>query len=541
MKRIVLLLLRSSPKRAAIATVAGILSGVCSAGIIVVVNKAIDGGVGNVALMIAFAVAVLFKLVTHAFSQILLNKFAQRTIAGLRRDLSRKMLAAPIRELERIGPPRLLASLTDDVIAIAEALTALPRTAVNLAIIAGLSLYLIWLSPLVFAGLVGFAFIGILSYRFFLRRALKSMAKARDVQDRMFRHLRSLTDGLKELKLHRGRRGHFLTNGIDTVTADFETHNVAAQTKIVFAFCWSQLIFFVLIGLLLFLLPALRETSSETLSGYVLSTLYLLAPLTIVIDTLPVLGRAGVALDKIEGLGLSLAEASHAAQDETASAPTWRRLEVDDVSFAYDAEAGERRFVLGPVNLEIKPGEVLFLVGGNGSGKSTLAKIITGLYAPNSGAVRLDGEVIDDSNRDAYRQLFSAVFSDFYLFESLKGLGVDNVDTAGSDYIEHLRLAHKVQVEDGSFSTVELSQGQRKRLALVTAYIEDRPIYVFDEWAADQDPEFKDVFYKELLPELKRRGKAVVVISHDDRYFDVSDRTVKLDEGRFTDAETPAF
>jgi len=188
--------------------------------------------------------------------------------------------------------------------------------------------------------------------------------------------------------------------------------------------------------------------------------------------------------------------------------------------------------VLGPINLVFQPGELVFLVGGNGSGKSTLAKLITGLYPPETGEIRLDGEPITDENRDDYRQLFSAVFSDFYLFESLLGLHTTNLDARAKAYLAELHLDHKVKVRNGDLSTTALSQGQRKRLALLTAYLEDRPFYVFDEWASDQDPLFKEIFYTQLLPELKARGKTALIITHDEKFFHLADRTIKLDYGR---------
>jgi putative pyoverdin transport system ATP-binding/permease protein len=178
------------------------------------------------------------------------------------------------------------------------------------------------------------------------------------------------------------------------------------------------------------------------------------------------------------------------------------------------------------------PGELIFITGGNGSGKTTLVKLLTGLYVPESGEIRLDGEAVTDCNQVYYRRHFSVVFSDFYLFESLLGLQAPELDARARDYLVQLQLDQKVHVKDGKFSTVELSQGQRKRLALLTTYLEDRAIYVFDEWAADQDPFFKEVFYLKLLPELKAKGKTVLVISHDDRYYYVADRLIKLNYGQ---------
>jgi putative ATP-binding cassette transporter len=253
------------------------------------------------------------------------------------------------------------------------------------------------------------------------------------------------------------------------------------------------------------------------------------------VGTIPTFRNAAISLEKVEQLGVTLSavDVSEAASRLPEKAlPPWERLDLVGVTHSYYREREAEQFVLGPISLTLYPGEVVFLIGGNGSGKTTLAKLITGLYIPEGGQIRLNGRLVDEYNRDHLRQHFSVVFSDFYLFEQFLGLEGPDLDREARVYVERLQLEGKVTVEGGRLSTTDLSQGQRKRLALLTAYLEDRPIYLFDEWAADQDPLFKEVFYYQILPELKARGKTVIVISHDDRYYHVGDRLIKLDYGR---------
>jgi len=238
----------------------------------------------------------------------------------------------------------------------------------------------------------------------------------------------------------------------------------------------------------------------------------------------------------VRDLGLSLAPVATepAVSGQGLTPAGFTRLDFDGVTFGYGGDADNPGFVLGPVDFTLHRGEIVFLVGGNGSGKSTFVKVLTGLYAPTMGTLRVDGQPVSDKNRDWYCQHFSAVFSDFYLFDSLLGLDAPDLDDRARRHLVRLELEHKVRMSGGVFSTTALSQGQRKRLALLVAFMEDRPIYVFDEWAADQDVHYREIFYRELLPELRARGKTVVVISHDDRYYDLGDRVVKLDYGKIT-------
>ncbi len=512
-----------------------LLSGACNAGLIAMIN-AILGRTGTLAaaLIWGFAGLVLGKVLTTYLSQYLLIRFSQEVIANLRQDLVHRILNVPLRQLEEIGTARVMVALTDDVLNISQAMLGLPVVAVNLALLAGGGAYLGWLSWKMLLVMSVFILVGGFSYRFFINRGMHHLNLAREVEDKLFAGFRGLTEGIKELKLHRDRRGVFLAESIQMPTQVYQRQNVVAESRFLLAQNWTHLLFFALIGLLLFLLPKLEPVSPKAMTGYIITTLYLMGPLAGVLAYFSLYGRGNISLQKVEQLGLSLAESppdlSPALPGEARS--EFKRLDLCEVTHAYQHEKDDSNFVLGPISLSLEASEVVFLVGGNGSGKSTLAKIIAGLYPPETGEIRLNGERITEANRDEYRQIFSAVFSDFYLFDSLLGLKSADLDAQAREFLAQLHLDHKVKVEGGRLSTIALSQGQRKRLALLTAYLEDRPFYLFDEWASDQDPLFKEVFYTQLLPELKARGKTILVITHDDKYFPLADRLCKLDYGR---------
>ncbi len=515
--------------------VAALLSGACNAGLIAMVNMALqqDGSPAN-GLIIAFVALALGRLATNFVAQITQANFAQQNSARLRRDLVEKILAVPLRQLEEIGAPRLMVALTEDVLVLTEAMLCVPTFSVNVAILIGGAVYLGYLSWTVLLVMGVFIVCGAVAYRVLIRSGFGRLFAARDEQDRLFKHFRELTEGMKELKLHRERRGVFFTAHIYGSTERYRKHAVAAEMRFILAHNWSHLLFFTLIGMILFLLPKLSHVTPQALTGYVVATLYLMGPLSGVLGTMSLFGRASAALRKIEQLGFTLAEraSDNCPITSRSELPEFQRLELVDVTRSYHREKEDDHFTLGPIRLSFVPGELVFLVGGNGSGKSTLAKVITGLYTPESGVIKLNGRPIGDHNRDDYRQLFSAVFSDFYLFENLIGAQGQDLDVQAREYLHALHLEHKVKVQDGVLSTTQLSSGQRKRLALLTAYLDDRPFYLFDEWASDQDPLFKEVFYTQLLPELRARNKTVLVITHDDRYFHLADRLIKLDYGQ---------
>ncbi|MEO6863303.1 MAG: cyclic peptide export ABC transporter, partial [Microcoleus sp.] len=437
------------------------------------------------------------------------------------------------RHLEELGANRLLATLTDDVGTLSNTIFLIPFICVDMAVVVGCLFYLSTISGAVFVVVFAFLALMIGTVQLLLNKMRKFFDLAREEQDILFKHFRSITEGIKELKLHSLRRQEFFDEELQVSAADSRNYNLQALNTGAVAIGVGQLLFFVLMGLLLFAVPKFVPVSTSVLSAYILTSTYLMSPFQNILQRLPAIFRANTSVDKIERMGLALASQSEiTAPLQSVKNADWQTLELKGTTHSYPGDKEDSNFVLGELNLKFHPGELVFIVGGNGSGKSTLAKLITGLYIPESGEILLDGQPITNENREWYRQHFSAIFSDFYLFERLLGMTNHDLDKQAAEYLQEFHLDNKVEVKDGVLSTTALSQGQRKRLALLTAYLEDRPIYLFDEWASDQDPFFRDIFYKQLLSELKRRGKTVFVISHDDRYFDLADRAIKLDYGK---------
>jgi putative ATP-binding cassette transporter len=527
-----------------LAVVVGLVSGAAGAAQIAVLNAAMVGDAGahsRARLLAAFAVLLLGAPATGLLSRYLLVKLGQGVLYDLRLRMARRILATPLQRLEKLGPGKLLVALTDDTAVITDALSVIPEVASNLALFLGGLAYLGWLSPELL-GLFLLVFVPFLVlYRLPIGSAFARFRQAREEEDALYGYFTGITSGTKELKLNRDRRGSYLGHLATSAGALRDLFTRANLTlSAVVSGGWA--FFMAVIGLIVFAGPSVAHLTREAVVGYVLVLLYIRGPLQQIITNLNQLGRGGVALAKLEELGLEL------RQDVEPEAPAgepgapgshhragWRRLDFDGVTFTFRRDAGEADFVLGPLDLALRPGELVFLIGGNGSGKTSFAKLLLGLYEPESGAIRWDGERVDRAGLDRYRQSFSAVFFDFHLFDELPGAGSPSdtdLDERSRRHLRELQLEGKVEIADGRLSTTALSQGQRKRLALLSAYLEDRPLYLFDEWAADQDPYFKEIFYRRMLPRLRAQGKTVLVISHDDRYFDIADRVVRFSEGR---------
>ncbi len=533
-------ILRYAKLKIVLCTFASLFSGVCNALLLVEVSRGISSGVQlTTGYVLQFTALVLVTFLAGVGSLMLSAHLVGSFAMKLRLQLCRAIVESPLRTVEKVGKHRLIASLAQDAGSVAQSAMQVPNCCMHITIILCCMVYLSFVSTPVFVSVLILVPLAVASYRVPESIGLRYTALEREKWDQMVGQFHSLTDGIKELKLNRWRRIQFFTRHLHETSRRSLHYGQIAANIYVSITTWSNMLYFVVIGLIMIMLPRITTVSNEALVSCALVVLYLRVPLAGLLETFREFNRASVALKKFKQLGLPWDEVFAALEPEPVPERRWRKIELIDVAHTYYSESEpDSAFVLGPINLTLTPGRLVFVAGGNGSGKTTLAKLITGLYSPESGVVRLDGVAIDENNRDDYRQYFSAVFSEFALFEDL----LDEADSSklkfdADRYLRLLRLEQKVKIRDGNLSTTQLSSGQRRRLALLHAYLEDRPLYLFDEWAADQDPTFKDIFYNSLLPDLRAKGKTVIVISHDDRYYNVGDEILWLENGKIVSVD----
>ena len=507
-------------------TLLSLLSAVSGIGVIAFINQSLIESVGDPLPILGQLVGlVLLLLVITLGSQLALTTLGHHFVYRLRGRLLKQLLDTDVARLRQIGQGPLLASLSSDIGQITIAFVRLPELVQGLVLTLGSIIYLGLLSPALLGVTALWVTVTMVVGWLLVNRVYSHLAHMRQAEDRLYQNYQSIIAGCKELALNR-ERAHFVYHQLYEQNArDYREQIIRADTYHLSAVNWSNIMMLGAIGLVFFLANGLGWANTNVAATFALTLLFLRTPLLQGIGALPTLIAAQVAFDKIAAL--NLAEPDEAFPLPPAPRP-WQRIELEQVSFHYQGEGG---FSVGPINLVIERGEQIFLIGGNGSGKSTLAMLLTGLYQPVSGRILLDGEPVTD--RNGYLGLFSAIFTDYHLFQHL--LGPEPKEALVAEWLERLQMGSKLTIKDGFIADIDLSQGQRKRVALLLALAEQREVMLFDEWAADQDPQFRRIFYQVLLPRLKEMGKTVIAISHDDHYFSLADRLLEMRQGRLTE------
>jgi putative ATP-binding cassette transporter len=528
--------MEGSPNRLAIMAALG---GISSASILAAINagaQAADSGKPSLWAATLFIVALFLFIKTQNYILVSATAEIEAIIHKLRTRLMDQVRHSELLPLEAIGRAEIVAAITKETTALTQASNSLAFAGQGAILILFIGVYVAFLSLL--ALVLGVLIVGIASALFHSRSRHLAAAtrEASEWENRLFYRLMDLLDGFKEVRLNRPRSDDLYADIVEVsrTAANIKIRTQAETFRRIFLL---QSSLYAMLGAIVFVVPVLSATlGGASIAKTVTALVFILGTCFGLVNTIPILTAANNAADNIERLEARLLATLAAAKISTLEpARRFERIEVRGVVFSYVERSTEKVFTVGPVDFTLRSGELVFITGGNGSGKSTFVKVLASLYKPDAGEMTFDGVLVTDNTREAYRQLISAIFVDYHLFQRL--YGIPDPDPLEVDrLLAQFRLLDKTRLAGGEFNTVDLSTGQRKRLALIVSLLEKRPILLLDEWAADQDPEFRRKFYFELLPELHRAGVTVVVVSHDDRYLDemgLPARRLRMDEGRF--------
>ena len=524
----------SYPSVLVIATISGIANTI----LLGIVNHATEAVINDEDLtqyFILYMVTFFLFLYAqwYAFEKAIFS--IEEAIYNIRIRLAGKIQNVELAFMERAGGNKLYGRLTQNDTLISQAVPQLVQAFQMFTLMIFSLIYLAYISPISFIITMISLITGILYFLSLSRFIKKSLQGVKQRESSYFNSISHLVNGFKEVKMSRSK-GEDLHNRIVTVASEAQAIKGAARKQESRLWGFGRLFIYALLPVLIFILPNFVDEHADSIFKISATLLFLTGPTTILVTMIPILNRVNMAIGDLFLLESEMDDASSKLEKTSLSETAFfdfSTITIDGLSFRYPG-SDESSFSSGPFDEHISRGELLFIIGGNGSGKSTFLKLLTGLYYPVAGKLSVDSTVVQSNAYLAYREMFSVIFTDFYLFD--KFYGVSNLDPEKINYwLKKMRMEHKVQYQDGGFTSTSLSTGQRKRLAFIAAMLEEKPILIIDEFAADQDPQFREYFYETLLPELKSTGKTIIAVTHDDHYFHVADRVLKMDEGRFVD------
>lgn len=545
---------KHAPNKIFLAVFTGTASGIAYAMLIPVVMTAltfapdrliVDGGqvyrvlgvdVAHPKFAALFLVLCLLILVMRTFSQVLLVRISMDVTTELRQKLYSRISNTSISYLEQSNSGRLIQTMTTDVQRIVFGAGVFPDLLIQASSFFGLMFFLAYLNTKIFIFVVLILLFGVLTFQLPMIIGTKYFERARNHMDQLQEGFRGLVDGAKELKLGRNKHQHFMKHQLLQEEKQVVRLEKTGFTIIKITQNYGDLLSFFAMGIVGFIYVNYHAVPVSELAAVIMVLLYISGPVAFMLNALPELSRANISLQKFLSLSEELPEEE--VSQELHPVPEWSTMNFKSVTYQHlGGNSDSKAFSIGPIDAQIKRGEITFIVGGNGSGKSTFSKTVSLHYPITSGEMSFDDVKISPENINSYRQQIACIYSDYYLFQYLHSDASSDPETIKliDSYLDALELKDKVTFKDGQFSTLKLSDGQRRRLALLVAFLDNKSLYIFDEWAADQDPYFKEIFYFNILPKLKEQGKAVVAISHDDRYFHVADQILVMESGKLVE------
>ncbi len=507
------------------------IAGISNAGILAIINSAVTDASNqehNVQKGILFLIVITIYFVAQRYVMISAISEIELVLARIRVRIADKIRRVDFRPLEEIGRAEIYSSVQKETTTISQSASILVLGVQFAILVFFTAIYIAVLSlPAFFLTTISTTLVAVL----FLKRAEKlntALHRTIGLENDLFDALTHFLDGFKEIRMNHARSDDVYER-FQEISDSATISKIETQSEVSSQFILSQIAFYFMVAVVVFIVPMMSSNASGAIVQVSTAILFLIGPIGGVVNAVPNLARANAATESILSLENLLDETAVERKENARQLATFNQIQLQNVVFSYGDK--DNPFTVGPIDLTINAGEMLFVSGGNGTGKSTLLKLLTSLYLPSQGVLSLDGEPVTLATSEAYRSLFTTIFADYHLFDRLYGLE-DIPQEKIEETMRYLELPDKVKIVDGAFESLNFSGGQRKRIALLVSLLEDRPIYVLDEVAADQDPAFRKKYYEEILPRLKEEGKTVIVVTHDDRYFDVADRLVKMESGR---------
>lgn len=527
------------------------LASIATTMVLIIVNLAAEqaeDGVASMRYLGMMALSLIGYIWAQKKSSDMIAAEVEHILHQLRLSLFDRVRKAAPDTLAKVGQGTVQTALTQEMQTVSAALPLMLNGVQQVVLIICVAAYLAWLSTFAF---VMISVLAVVVSTIHLQRMRKINAATRDAIDDenlLFGGLTDLLHGFKEVKMNNRRR--------DALLGALNDRSIRARdTKSVVKAQWSrefaliQLAFYGMMAAMVFIVPIFTSDYHDVAVQTTTAALFMIGPIGAVVASVPSFTDSDVALRKINDIDHQLEDAldaQHAneATNGTSSPETLEKLRgalgniaeisLRDVRFAYPGTTDSPGFAVGPINATFKKGEITFITGGNGAGKSTIIAVLTGLRPVASGSIMVNDCPLPTDALQHYRDHFATVLSDYHLFREL--YGIDEIDPKRVQILlKQMEIDDKVELDNNAFSTTSLSQGQRKRLALIAALLEEKPVLVLDEWAADQDPHFRSVFYEKILPSLRKQGKIIICVTHDDRWFDTADTIYHVRDGEFVD------
>jgi putative ATP-binding cassette transporter len=529
-------------KIALVTLIGGVVGGLIVSIILAAAGAASDKS-SSFRYLLLFSVALAAIIASKRYSLRATNRFTEEIVERVRLRITDKIRRTELQFFERKGPSQFFTLLTKETQTISSTAGVAINAASGVVMLVVAFGYIGYLSVAAFVLTLAAICVGVVAYRISLDSAEPHLRETIRIENSYFDLIHQLLEGFKELKINAAKNHDFYEGHLRPFSARVRDQKIATNNLFVTTTLITNGAFYVLLGLIIFVLPRLAEVPQSVVMKIAAVILFTFGPLTEVIGIVPFVARAGAAINAVEAmerdLDGELAEAPATIDPARLEPWEFKELEAVDLVFSYPGENGNPGYTVGPINLKITAGSIVYLMGGNGSGKSTFLKLLTGLYPARSGKLLINGSPVSIGELHRYQNLFSIIFTDFHLFDRLYGMKLEDEGLL-KDLLRRMDLAEKTSYYEGRFSNLQLSTGQRKRLALIVAVLEQKQILVCDEWAADQDPEFRKHFYEVILPELSRQGRTIIAATHDDHYFHTADHLLKMEYGRLVAVETSA-